>query len=282
MATSASAGTFSASVKYSSTASRRRSADTNSVMRDKKSGDRGGWLPSTSNGGSYTASVWTCNPCAAASRARSAPDDQPKTCASPSEWRAMMASRSSASRSTEYGAVSPLSPLPRRSYVYTLNCGARSPATKSAVGLIARWASAPSTRITAGPSPVRVHAMLVPSREITLLTITLPRGDHLIGHSMYTLNRTRLRSNWSSIQQTDCCEQLHGSRVERCCADRLARVAVVLVCRSAGLTLDKTATLRATQGQKQWKADVQREVEEVCCHAERLGQVADVLEHALN
>src|ERR1017187_4284223 len=41
------------------------------------------------------------------------------------------------------------------------------------------------------------------------------RNDHLIGHSMYTLNRTRLRSNWVSMQQTDCCEQLHGNRVQR-------------------------------------------------------------------
>src|SRR5215210_7933126 len=66
------------------------------------------------NGGSHNASFVMASPLAAASRARAAPEDVPYTDADPPA-SLMRASISSISRSTAYGAVSPLSPRPRRS-----------------------------------------------------------------------------------------------------------------------------------------------------------------------
>jgi hypothetical protein len=53
-------------------------------------------------------------PLAAASSARTAPEDRPQMCAEPPA-SAITISRSSTSEATVYGAVSPLSPRPRRS-----------------------------------------------------------------------------------------------------------------------------------------------------------------------
>src|SRR5918992_5774303 len=69
-------------------------------------------------GTSYTASLSIERPAAAASSARPPPDEAPNTWADPPA-SAMSASRSSTSRSTAYGGVSPLSPRPHRSYWYT-------------------------------------------------------------------------------------------------------------------------------------------------------------------
>src|SRR5829696_4651517 len=65
-------------------------------------------------GGSCSASLAMGGPWAAACRARPAPEEWPYTDALPPAW-AMRAPMSSISRSTAYGAVSPLSPRPRRS-----------------------------------------------------------------------------------------------------------------------------------------------------------------------
>src|SRR5881628_3588910 len=84
----------------------------------------------------------------------------------------MRASMSSTSRSTAYGGVSPLSLRPRRSYVNTAKCGVRSGAS-APIGPKARWQSAPSTKMSAGPFPDRSNAMLVPSFERTF-SVTVP------------------------------------------------------------------------------------------------------------
>lgn len=65
-------------------------------------------------GGSHSASFVIGTPRAAASRASTAPEDRPSTDADPPA-SAITAARSSISRSTEYRAVSPLAPRPRRS-----------------------------------------------------------------------------------------------------------------------------------------------------------------------
>lgn len=67
-------------------------------------------------------------PLAAASTARAAPEEMPYTYAEPPA-ASISASRSSTSRAAAYGAVSPLSPRPRRSYVKTVKSAARRSAS---------------------------------------------------------------------------------------------------------------------------------------------------------
>nr|WP_223263512.1 hypothetical protein [Rhodococcus sp. MTM3W5.2] len=108
----------------------------------------------------------TGNPAAAASRARIAPDERPNRPADP-PTSSIRAARSSISRSTAYGAVSPLSPRPRRSYAIAVAPGASAAARAAAV---ARSLKAPPTMMIGWPSPDRSYAMTVPSREIALCT----------------------------------------------------------------------------------------------------------------
>src|SRR5947207_2196610 len=105
------------------------------------------------NGGSYNASFLMLRRLAAASRARAAPEEIAYTNADPPASR-ITASRSSISRSTAYGAVSPLSPRPRRSYRNTVKCGAKRGASFG-IGPNDRVQNAPSTRMTGGPAPRR-------------------------------------------------------------------------------------------------------------------------------
>src|SRR5207249_1307054 len=100
---------------------------------------------------SYKASFLMLRPLAAASRASAAPDEMAYTNADPPASR-IKASRSSISRSTAYGAVSPLSPRARRSYTNTLKSRASSGASFG-IGPKARLQNAPSTRMTGGPPP---------------------------------------------------------------------------------------------------------------------------------
>src|SRR5262249_41595552 len=104
------------------------------------------------NGGSYTASFLMLRPFAAARSARIAPDDIENTNAD-RPARLIMVSRSSISRSTAYGLVSPLSPRPRRSYAYTMKLDARSGANFS-VGPKFRLQNAPSNNMIGGPLPI--------------------------------------------------------------------------------------------------------------------------------
>src|SRR5262245_47417490 len=100
-------------MKYS-TASPRRPAVTRSVKVFAVSAGGLGY-PSGMNGGSHSASfVILAGTLRAASRARAAPEDEPYRHAAPPAVSAM-AAMSSISRSTAYGGVSPLGPLPLRS-----------------------------------------------------------------------------------------------------------------------------------------------------------------------
>lgn len=65
-------------------------------------------------GVSYTATWRTGSPLAAARSASAPPEETPYSPASP-PVASISAARSSTSRSTEYGGVSPLAPRPRRS-----------------------------------------------------------------------------------------------------------------------------------------------------------------------
>ena len=114
------------------------------------------------NGGSYSTSLVMPGVAAAASSASTAPDEWPSAYAVPpasstSAWR------SSTSRSTAYGGVSPLSPRPRRSYVETVKFEARRSAWVAAPR---RSLSAPPTITSGGPSPDFSNAIVVPSFEV--------------------------------------------------------------------------------------------------------------------
>ena len=135
-------------------------------MREGRSG-AGSWTPKW-NGGSDRNSARTGTPVSAtrdaAYRPITAPEEWPSTAASPPA-PAMTAARSSASRRTENGFVSPLSPRARRSYVI-----ARRPASASAAPSAAASFAvdrAPLTITTAGPDPVSWTASRVPSAEVT-------------------------------------------------------------------------------------------------------------------
>jgi hypothetical protein len=69
--------------------------------------------PATQYGTSYTATLSTATPAAAASSASAPPEETPYRCADPPA-SATSAPRSSTSRSSAYGWVSPLWPQPRR------------------------------------------------------------------------------------------------------------------------------------------------------------------------
>jgi hypothetical protein len=94
-----------------STASARRPDQTSSISALKAVS---GCSPCPCTGGSNTVSFSMASPLAAACRASSAPEENPYTSADPPAW-SITAARSSASRSTAYGPVSPLRPRPRRS-----------------------------------------------------------------------------------------------------------------------------------------------------------------------
>ena len=98
-------------------------------------------------GGSHKASFVTGWPLAAASRARAAPEDEPKRNADPPA-AAITAPMSSTSRWTAYGGVSPLGPRPRRSKLNTVKSGARSAANPAND---VRSTEPPQTRTTGGP-----------------------------------------------------------------------------------------------------------------------------------
>ena len=79
------------------------------------------------------------------------------------------------------GAMPLLSPRLRRSEVIVVWSGTRSAASGARV---ARWSSAPATRISGGPSPARSNAGVVPSRmspsprgPFLLRSIPATRGD---------------------------------------------------------------------------------------------------------
>jgi hypothetical protein len=100
-------------IQYSS-ASPGRPADTSSSTRRPQSLGTARRLPGRMNTGSHNASLETGSPRAAASRAMLPVPEMPIRAAAPPA-SAITAARSSYSRSTEYGGVSPLSPRPRRS-----------------------------------------------------------------------------------------------------------------------------------------------------------------------
>src|SRR5664279_4160191 len=164
-------------------------------------------------GGSNATTLVIGTPRAAAVRASRAPDEKPNTEAL-TPAAPMTAARSSHSRSTAYGSVLPDSPLPRRSYVITVNCRARA-AGSCGWGVLRRQAITQLTTTSAGPPPSTDQAMGVPSAEWVSWD---SGGAFMVFHALSDLvvNNYASRVARMAVQRTKVMRVADGPRTQPC------------------------------------------------------------------